>query len=70
MAEILHQLIDSLSYYFQDLYIPGGAGYQPSKVCFVGKGVGIAVGYKQEKAQPTHDQIPTSVNFFFLTHQV
>ena len=34
MAEILHQLIDSLSqaHYLQGLYIPGGAGYQPSTV--------------------------------------
>ena len=32
MAEILHQLIDSLSHYLQGLYISGGAGYQPSTV--------------------------------------
>ena len=32
MEEILHQLIGSLSHNFQDLYIPGGAGFLPSTV--------------------------------------
>ena len=32
MAEILHQLIGSLSHYLQGLYIPGGAGFLPSTV--------------------------------------
>ncbi len=35
MAEILHQLICSLSHYliiYRVLYIPGGAGFQPSTV--------------------------------------
>ena len=33
MVEILHQLIGSLSHYLQGfLYIPGGAGFQPSTV--------------------------------------
>ena len=32
MAEILHQLIGRLSHYLQGLYIPGGAGFQPSTV--------------------------------------
>ena len=31
-AEILHQLIDSLSHSLQGLYIPGAAGFQPSTV--------------------------------------
>ena len=32
MAEILHQLIGSLSHDLQGLYIPGGAGFLPSTV--------------------------------------
>ena len=32
MAEILHQLIGSLSIFFRVLYIPGGAEFQPSTV--------------------------------------
>ena len=34
MAEILHQLIGSLSHDLQGLYIPGGAGFLPSTVDF------------------------------------
>ena len=34
MAEILHQLIGSLSHCLQVLYIPGGAGFPPSTVWF------------------------------------
>ena len=32
MAEILHQLIGKLSHIYRVLYIPGGAGFQPSTV--------------------------------------
>ena len=34
MAEILHQLIGSLSHYFSG-FIPGGAGFQPSTMSFL-----------------------------------
>ena len=33
MAEILHQLICILTIIYRVLYIPGGAGFQPSTVC-------------------------------------
>ena len=36
VEEILHQLICSLSHYFQGLCIPGGAGFLPSTVFFKG----------------------------------
>ena len=32
MAEILHQLIGSLSHFYRVLYIPGGVGFLPSTV--------------------------------------
>ena len=43
MAEILHQLIGSLSHHLQGLYIPGGAGFLPSRIVnwecqFIGAG--------------------------------
>ena len=52
MAEILHQLIGSLSHYLQGLHIPGGAGFLPSTV-FQPTGLFLFIQKSSTKSSPT-----------------